>query len=56
MRNITGLTLRPASDYAESGCKGTKYLISNQIIFNKFFLSHRFFPMFGGMDKRFGTS
>jgi hypothetical protein len=24
MRNITGLSRLPASDYAESGCKGTK--------------------------------
>ena len=25
MRNITGLSRLPASDYAESGCKGTTF-------------------------------
>jgi len=29
MRNITGLSILPASDYAESGCKGTK----NELIY-----------------------
>ena len=31
MRNITGLSLLPASDYAESGCKGTKNIKNKKI-------------------------
>ena len=31
MRNITGLSIPPASDYAESGCKGTTFLRNYQI-------------------------
>ena len=44
MRNITGLTISPASDYAESGCKGTTFLRIYQIFMQKNTI-FRLFPL-----------
>ena len=46
MRNITGLTISPASDYAESGCKGTTFLRIYQIFIKKIAFSVLLFASF----------
>ncbi len=41
MRNITGHTSLPASDYAESGCKGTKKIRNGQTFLQLFALEQK---------------
>ena len=46
MRNITGLTISPASDYAESGCKGTTFQRIYQMFIKKNAFSSLLFASF----------